>query len=139
MMRHCFSIFLLLSAIWPQIAIAQRAIPDDNLGYPVLITLTDCSSNIATIKASGFFLNTGPAFYLVTARHVLFNEPVQPNQARLLQCKKAELVSYSKDPKDKQQNHFQLESAESERSGEGEGPRHTRRCSGSDRSDSDNH
>jgi hypothetical protein len=57
-MRRCFSMFLLLAAIWPQIVTAQkRAIPDDNLAYPVLINLTDCSSNIATIKVSGFFLD----------------------------------------------------------------------------------
>jgi len=110
-MRRCFSLFLLLAAIWPQNVLAQRAIPDDNLAYPVLINLTDCSSNIATIKASGFFLNTGSVFYLVTARHVLFNESerVQPNQARPLQCRKAELLSYSKNPKEKQQNRIQLD------------------------------
>src|ERR1017187_754556 len=110
-MRRYFATLLLLAAIGPQVVTAQRAIPDDNLAYPVLINLTDCSSNIATIKASGFFLDTGLVVYLVTARHVLFNESehVQPNHARPLQCKKAELLSYSKDPKDKQQNHFQLD------------------------------
>lgn len=59
---------------------SKRNIPDDNLAYPVLINLTDCTSNIPAIKASGFYLDTGSEQYLVTARHVLFNEAerVQP-------------------------------------------------------------
>lgn len=63
---------------------AQRAIPDDNLAYPVLINLTDCTSNVGSIQATGFFLNAPSATYLVTARHVLFNEAVRlaPNEPR---------------------------------------------------------
>jgi hypothetical protein len=37
---------------------ANRAIPDDNLAYPVLITLKNGSTG------SGFFVNTGRAVYL---------------------------------------------------------------------------
>jgi len=106
-----YALVLLLVTVCPCHSIAQRAIPDDNLAYPVLITLSDCSSIIGSVKGSGFLLNTGSEVYLVTARHVLFNEAerVQPGQARPLQCKKAELVSYSRDPKDRQQNRFEVD------------------------------
>jgi len=68
---------------------AQRAIPDDNLAYPVLITLGNGSFG------SGFFLTTKDAVYLVTAKHVLFLE----NSTQLINPN-AELLSHSKDPKD---------------------------------------
>jgi hypothetical protein len=93
------------------LGLAQRAIPDDNLAYPVLINLTDCTNNVNSIQGTGFFLDTKSALYLVTARHVLFNEavPLAPNQPRPLQCKKAELRSYSKDPKERQLNRFSMD------------------------------
>jgi len=74
-------------------ASAQRAIPDDNLAYPVLITL----KNGAT--GSGFYLNTDKAIYLVTAKHVLFD----PATNRLLD-RELELLSYSRDPSDSTRN-----------------------------------
>ena len=79
--------------------------------YPVLINLTDCASNVTSIQATGFFLNAASATYLVTARHVLFNEAVRltPNQPRPLLCKAAELLSYARDPKDKQLNRFSVD------------------------------
>jgi hypothetical protein len=48
-------------------AAAQRAMPADNLAYPVLI--------VGPIggAGSGFFLNTVNGVYLFTAKHVLFN------------------------------------------------------------------
>jgi hypothetical protein len=61
-----FALFVVLVSVKSGGA-AQRAIPDDNLAYPVLITLGNGSSG------SGFFLNTSDAVYLVTAKHVLFN------------------------------------------------------------------
>lgn len=51
---------------------AQRAIPDDNLAYPVLISLGNGTSG------SGFYLNSSDAVYLVTAKHVLFEPDTQP-------------------------------------------------------------
>ena len=45
-----------------------QAIPTDNLAYPVLLTLKGSGT------ASGFYLNDGTRMYLVTARHVLFDE-----------------------------------------------------------------
>jgi hypothetical protein len=73
--------------------------------------LTDCAANVASIQGTGFFLNAVSAVYLITARHVLFNEAVRldPNQSRPLQCKRAELLSYSKNPKEQQLNHFSVD------------------------------
>jgi Trypsin-like peptidase domain len=68
---------------------AQRAIPDNNLAYPVLITLGDGSSG------SGFYLNAGGGLYLVTAKHVLFNAL---NQTLL--STRLDLLSYSANPQD---------------------------------------
>lgn len=45
----------------------MRNIPDDNLAYPILINLNTGSSG------SGFLLNTETNVYLVTAKHVLFD------------------------------------------------------------------
>ena len=110
-MKPWHLVFLLLLSFGAVQSPAQRSIPDDNLGYPVLIDLSDCSNNITSVRGSGFFLNTGPEVDLVTARHVLFNlsERVQPNQPLPLLCKKATLVSYSRDPKEKQQNRIELD------------------------------
>jgi hypothetical protein len=68
---------------------AQRSIPDDNLAYPILISVGNVSSG------SGFFLNTVHSIYLVTAKHVLFN---QSNQTLL--SSHLELLSYSENPAD---------------------------------------
>ena len=46
----------------------MRAVPDDNLCFPVSIELSDGSFG------SGFLLNTGPALFLGTAKHVLFDK-----------------------------------------------------------------
>lgn len=110
MIRHTSIFFLLFAIVVPNLA-AQRALPDDNLAYPVLIILTDCKSNIAAVKASGFFVHADTDMYFVTARHVIFDESVrvQPGQVRPLLCKKAELLSYSKNPKEREQNRFQLD------------------------------
>ncbi len=79
---------------------SQRALPDDDLGYPVLITLADGSSG------SGFFLNTASTIYLVTARHVLFNlkpptnAPEQQSDSWELKSGQAVIRAYSRDPAD---------------------------------------
>jgi hypothetical protein len=75
-----------------------RAIPDDNLAYPVLITLKNGG------QGSGFFLNASKASFLVTARHVLFKEKTDD-----LLDSDAEITSYAKDPKDKGKNEFTLD------------------------------
>jgi S1-C subfamily serine protease len=69
---------------------AYRSIPDDNLAYPVLITVKTAS---AASSGSGFFLNTGKALYLVTAKHVLYNQrPTKDDQLW-----EAHILAYSKD------------------------------------------
>jgi hypothetical protein len=44
-------------------AIAERAIPDDNLAYPVMVTLK--LRNGATSFGSAFYLNSADATYLL--------------------------------------------------------------------------
>ena len=63
----------------------MRAIPDNNLRIPVLITLEDGSS------ASGFYYRSDNKNYFVTARHVLFK---QDGAAFILRNKLAKLLSY---------------------------------------------
>lgn len=77
---------------------ARRAVPDDNLAYPVLVTLK------SGVQGSGFFLNLQTAMFLVTARHVLFKEGTDD-----LLASEADLRSYAKDPNDKGKNIFQLD------------------------------
>jgi trypsin-like peptidase len=78
---------------------AQRAIPDDNLAYPVLIQLPDQI-------ASGFYLNAGSSTYLVTAKHVLFDQ-----QTGRLRNGPVTLISYSSNPKESGANVLQLDLA----------------------------
>jgi hypothetical protein len=88
----------------------MRIIPDDNLAYPVLITLQTGSSGSS---GSGFFLNTETDSYLVTARHVLIDE-----SSRALRSDNAELLSYSRDPKEPTANRFRLDLAQLQSAGE---------------------
>jgi hypothetical protein len=87
----------------PAAARAQRAIPDDNLAYPVLIQLPD-------MKASGFFLNTANSVYLVTAKHVLFTAP-SGNPPKPQLRGPMTLLSYPRDPKETGTNLIQLDTA----------------------------
>jgi len=109
-MRKLAALLPLSLLMCAPLGFAQRAIPDDNLAYPVLISLSDCT-NANPVQGTGFFLSTSSEVYLVTARHVLFNEVVRlaPNQPRPLLCKKAELRSYSKNPKETQLNIFSVD------------------------------
>ena len=74
--------------------LARRAIPDDNLAYPVLITLKTAR---ATSLGSGFYLNTGNALYLVTAKHVLATGLELDSGTQKVPDAELELLSYSKD------------------------------------------
>jgi len=71
---------------------SHRALPDDNLGYPILITM-----RVGT--GSGFYLNTGTAIYLVTAAHVLYDPDSGPDSGQLRDTT-FDLLSYSGDPSD---------------------------------------
>jgi hypothetical protein len=75
----------------------HRAIPDDNLGYPALITGPN-------FTGSGFYFNTNNATFLVTAKHVLFDRKT----GKLL-SNTVEVRSYSKDPADRNPNVLELD------------------------------
>lgn len=60
-------IFSILFLLLPGIAQSDTDLPDDNLGYPVLLISKDGTG-------SGFYYNKDDATYLITARHVLFKE-----------------------------------------------------------------
>jgi hypothetical protein len=84
----------------------QRALPDDNLGYPALVT-------IGNSIGSGFYLNTATATYLVTATHVLFSPPTpRPNiapQPPQLLGRRLDVLSYSRDPTDHAANRISVD------------------------------
>ena len=79
-------------------AMAKRAIPDDNLAYPVLIILKNRSTG------SEFYLNADKATYLITAKHVLYN----PSTNKLLD-KNVSLISYSADLSNPNRNFVALD------------------------------
>lgn len=90
--------FCVLSAHAQQAGRGVRALPDDNLAYPVLIKL----SNDRT--GSGFYLNTVDSIYLVTAKHVLVN-----SKTKELFATSFELHSYSKDIADEIPNTISID------------------------------
>jgi hypothetical protein len=79
---------------------SSRALPDDNLAYPVLITLKSGGTG------SGFYLNTPAAIYLVTAKHVLFDPTTQK-----LRDTQFEVLSYSGDLSDPKPNLISVDLA----------------------------
>jgi hypothetical protein len=89
---------LVVALVSPQCgAVSQRAIPDDNLAYPVLIIVVILS------YVSVLFQKTSDSVYLVTAKHVLFNTSNQLLSPNL------DLLSYSKDPADLTKNRFTID------------------------------
>ena len=78
-----------------------RSLPDNNLGYPVMI-------NIGRSTGSGFFFNTGQEMYLVTATHVLYSLP-EANRPRTLLGQNIDLLSYSADIADTVQNRIRID------------------------------
>jgi Trypsin-like peptidase domain len=84
--RVACGILVALFSLFAHSSWAQRAIPDDNLAYPVLITLKNGGTG------SGFYLNNSSATYLVTGKHVLFD----PRTHELISTG-AELLSYPRD------------------------------------------
>jgi Trypsin-like peptidase domain len=81
-------------------AIADRAIPEDNLAYPVLIVFPGGTG-------SGFYLNANNAMYLVTAKHVLFYvDPISKKEK--LRDGPVNALSYSKDRADSRRNILNL-------------------------------
>jgi len=83
-----------------------RAIPDDNLAFPVLLEIQQGGSG------SGFFFYTPHSEFLVTAKHVLFN----PTTGALMGAE-CSLLSYPRVPSEVIKNKFRLDLAKL--SGEG--------------------
>jgi hypothetical protein len=107
--RMCGAILsaLIIGLVTMNGAVATRAIPDDNLAYPVLIAFKSEGTT-----GSGFYLNTDKATYLVTAKHVLFNPDTHKLRGTVI-----ELLSYSKDPSDPKRNLVVLDLSILERDG----------------------
>jgi len=74
-------------------SLAQRAIPDDNLSYPVLVLRGDGGTG------SAFYVNTSTSMYLITAKHVLFDL-----KTGNLNSPTASFLSYPRDPKENGRN-----------------------------------
>jgi hypothetical protein len=81
-------------------AVADPAIPEDNLAYPVLLAFPKNTG-------SGFYLNANNAMYLVTAKHVLFDSDPDTKQLKLRDGPLLAL-SYSKDRTDTKRNILNL-------------------------------
>ncbi|MFC1592663.1 serine protease [Candidatus Omnitrophota bacterium] len=86
---NVITILLIVNFIFStESAEARRVIPDNNLRYPIHVTLGDGS------KGSGFYFRHDNRVYFVTARHVLFEK--DKNNFILISTK-ADLLSYSPD------------------------------------------
>jgi hypothetical protein len=99
MIKRSFIIFLFVIFIFSSVndASSIRSIPNDKLGVPVKIALSDGTSGI------GFYLNDDPFTYLVTSKHLLYNKNSSTPKAKM-----AELTSYGKDQNDLSPNIIQL-------------------------------
>jgi hypothetical protein len=85
-----------------------RAVPEDNLAYPVLLVL---KTIVATSQASGFFINTPHAQYLVTAHHFLAEQDAlihDPKTNSYVTDANITVISYSRDPTDNTRNQYVL-------------------------------
>lgn len=74
---------------------AQRAIPADNLAYPVLVQVPLAGNPKMSAQGTGFYLNLPKHTYLITARHNVF----KPGTDTLL-GPRARLTSYGDRPGD---------------------------------------
>jgi hypothetical protein len=99
-LTRCSVSYCLIILLQATVAQAQRAIPPDNLAYPVLIVLDTGQS------ASGFYLSTEKHVYFVTGKHVLF-EFNKGQKKWILIGKRARCLSYPEDPNDS--GHILLE------------------------------
>ena len=117
LLRICFSAlpiiaspFLYVRTIAAQEAITStgRAVPEDNLAYPVLLSL---QTIIGKSLASGFFINAPHAMYLVTANHFLSEIDTilrDPSTRQYRPDVNVTATSYSRDPSDNKRNSFLL-------------------------------
>ncbi len=89
----------------PPPVLARRAIPDDNLAYPVLIAGEG-------VLGSGFFLNSKDYIYLVTAKHVLSDVT-----SHALFVPMVKLLAYPPNPNDQTRNTMLLDLSTLEKAG----------------------
>ena len=91
---------------------SYATIPADNLAYPVLLR-----SGVGA--GSGFFINTATATYLVTANHVLTENPTltDPVTHQLRGDTQLEAISYSRNSADTRRNLLRLNLQDLQQSG----------------------
>ncbi len=91
------SVFLLVLLLIAstQTSWAKRAVPDDLIVHPVLITLLNDDNKKQSFGSGFYFIHTDNNFYLITASHVFFKK--EQNDEIKLKSKKASLLSYPKD------------------------------------------
>lgn len=87
--KHIIFLAFFVINIVPTLSFAKRAIPSNNLAYPVLINILGKNPSTAT----AFYLRNDKYLYLVTAKHVLFTEPPESR----LRGTKAICLSYPED------------------------------------------
>jgi hypothetical protein len=117
LLRGCLSALVIIAlppsyvktvAAQDVITSSGRAIPEDNLAYPVLLSL---QTIIGKSLASGFFLNATHAMYLITANHFLAElNPVlrDANTKEYRSDVNVSVTSYSRDLSDNKHNSFIL-------------------------------
>jgi len=79
----------------------RRAIPDDNLAYPVHAVILDGDDS----SGSGFYLNTDTEVFFVTAAHVIFDIETLTK----LRGKRLRLSSWPKDPTEQNRNIVEVD------------------------------
>jgi hypothetical protein len=95
---------------------ARRLIPDDNLSYPVLVTVK--SNGMTVSSGSGIYLYSDTAAYFVTAKHVLAMTLPDPKTGQIqFPNATVELLSYSADRPDSKRNIISLSIATLKQSG----------------------
>ncbi len=98
-MSKFYGLLVAIILLTPVVGKSERAIPDNNLSYPVFVALADSQGS----QGSGFFLEKDNNIYLVTAAHVLFDV-----KTGSLKAGKAKLLSYSSNPKETGRNIYDL-------------------------------
>jgi hypothetical protein len=86
------AVVMVFEAVALNDAVAQRALPEDNLAYPVLVTTSEGSG-------TGFFLASDETVYFVTARHVVYKKP-QTGEPKPDRVKNLAIAAFGRDPKD---------------------------------------
>jgi hypothetical protein len=86
------SVFLLVLLLIAsnQTSWAKRAVPDDLIVHPVLITLLNNDNKKQSFGSGFYFINTDNNIYLITASHVFFGKDQNMEEGKLEKGKKQE-------------------------------------------------